>query len=102
MEDALVVMVAVVALTLGAMAVVLTLAVRSANADRASLDARMDQRFTKMDGRLDWMASQIEQGTKEHAVWQKEMKGMRELLTDVKIDQEVERRLRERGPETKA
>lgn len=42
----------------------------------------------------------IERGTEEHRVWQQEMKDINERVTDVVIDKEVERRLRERhgGP----
>ena len=42
----------------------------------------------------------IERGTEEHRVWQQEMKEINDRVTDVVIDKEVERRLRERqnGP----
>ncbi len=85
--QAVVVIVAVVVLAVGAFSLVSFWAGRH-------IDAKFDKHAATTEAHLKGVEAAIARGTKEHEDWRVEMKAINEKVTDLLIDREVERRMR--------
>ena len=86
--QAVIVIVVVVALAVGAFSLVSFWASRH-------IDTKFDKHAVEMKAYQQEVKGAIDRGTKEHDDWRTEMKIINEKVTDLVIEKEVERRMRE-------
>ena len=92
--QAVVVIVAVVVLAVGAFSLVSFWAGRHIDAKFDKHAAKFDKHAATTEAHLKGVEAAIARGTKEHEDWRVEMKAINEKVTDLLIDKEVERRMR--------
>jgi len=87
--QAVTVIIAVVVLAVGAFSLVSFWASRH-------IDTKFDKHAAVMNAHHKEVQNAIERGTKEHDDWRIEMKAINEKVTDLVIEREVDRRMREK------